>query len=98
MRHYPRVTGPQVTDSIQEDFMATANAPIKILTVDDHPLLREGMATIINSQPDMTVVGEAASGKEAIEAFRRLRPSITLMDLRLPDITGIEVLIAIQGE
>jgi DNA-binding NarL/FixJ family response regulator len=78
--------------------MATAVAPMRILTVDDHPLLREGMGTILNSQPDMSVVGEAASGKEAIEAFRKLRPDITLMDLRLPDITGIEVLIAILGE
>jgi DNA-binding NarL/FixJ family response regulator len=71
---------------------------IRVLCVDDHPLLREGIAVVINSQPDMSVVAEAASGAEAIEAFRRFRPDVTLMDLRLPDMSGIDALVAIRSE
>jgi DNA-binding NarL/FixJ family response regulator len=71
---------------------------IRILSVEDHPLLREGIAAIINSQPDMSIVGAPANGKEAIEAYRALRPDVTLMDLRLPDLNGIEVMIAIRTE
>jgi len=66
--------------------------------VEDHPLLREGIAAIINSQPDMLVVAAPANGSEALEAFRALRPDVTLMDLRLPDLNGIEVMIAIRAE
>lgn len=71
---------------------------IRILTVDDHPLFREGIATVIRSQPDMSLVAEAARGCEALELFRQCRPDVTLMDLRLPDLSGIEAMIAIRTE
>jgi DNA-binding NarL/FixJ family response regulator len=71
---------------------------IRVLSVDDHPLLREGICTIIRNEADMVLVGEASNGSEAIQMFRRLRPDITLMDLRMPDMSGIEALMAIRAE
>ncbi len=71
----------------------TATSPTRILSVDDHPLLREGIGAIINSQPDMSLEAFASNGKEAIETFRSLRPDVVLMDLKLPDLSGIDVTI-----
>src|SRR6266404_4231688 len=71
---------------------------IRVLCVDDHPLLREGISTIINSQPDMALVGEASNGNEAIRKFKEHRPDVTLMDLRLPDMSGVDSLIAIRAD
>nr|WP_297354626.1 response regulator transcription factor [uncultured Caldimonas sp.] len=70
--------------------------PISVLVVDDHPLLREGIAGVIADQPDMRLVGEATSGEEAIECFERLRPAVTLMDVRMAEMSGIDAMIAIR--
>jgi DNA-binding NarL/FixJ family response regulator len=72
--------------------------PIRILSVDDHPVFREGLGTIITSQQDMVLVAQAANAVEAVTEFRRHRPDITLMDLRLPGTNGTDTLIAIRGE
>ena len=71
---------------------------IRVFSVDDHPLLREGIAALVNNQPDMVLVGEASTGAEAIQQFRQHLPDVTLLDLRLPDMSGIDVLIAIRSE
>jgi DNA-binding NarL/FixJ family response regulator len=71
---------------------------IRVFCVDDHPLLREGIATLINNQPDMAVVGQASTGSEAIQGFRAHQPDIALMDIRLPDMSGIDAMIAIRTE
>lgn len=72
--------------------------PIRILTVDDHLLLREGIAALVASQSDMRVVGEASNGLEALEKFRKHRPDITLMDLVMPEMKGVDAIIAIRAE
>ena len=71
---------------------------IRILTVDDHPLLRSGIAALLADQKDMALAGEAATGREAVEEFRRLKPDITLMDIQMPEVDGIDAIIAIRGE
>ncbi len=74
------------------------NAPIKVLTVDDHPLMREGIAAVLKGEPDIVMVAEASNGREAIESFRAHRPDITLMDLQMPEMKGVEAISAIRGE
>ena len=71
---------------------------IRVLCVDDHPLMREGIAAVVRNEQDMTLAAEASNGREAILRFREHQPDVTLMDLRLPDISGIEALIAIRAE
>jgi DNA-binding NarL/FixJ family response regulator len=71
---------------------------IRVLSVDDHPLLREGIAALVNAESDMKLVAEAANGQEAIEKFRLHRPDVTLMDLQMPSLNGIEAIIGIRSE
>jgi len=71
---------------------------ITVFSVDDHPLLREGLATVINAQPDMRVIAQASNGLQAVERFRQHKPDVTLMDLSLPDMNGVEAMIAIRAE
>jgi len=78
--------------------MPTNPSPIRILTVDDHALLREGIAALVNAEADMKLVAEASNGQEAIEKFRLHRPDITLMDLQMPELNGIEAIISIHSE
>jgi DNA-binding NarL/FixJ family response regulator len=73
-------------------------ASIRILAVDDHPLLRQGIAALLSNQPDMNLVAEASNGREAVQQFRAHRPDVTLMDLQMPEMNGIDALIAIRGE
>src|SRR5260370_11850067 len=82
----------------RQELIADENSPIKILSVDDHPLLRDGIAALLEGQRDMVLVGESANGRDAIETFRAHRPDVTLMDLQMPEINGIEAIIAIRRE
>jgi DNA-binding NarL/FixJ family response regulator len=76
----------------------TANNPIRILTVDDHPVLREGIAAVLGSETDIVLVAEANNGREAIEKFRTHRPDVTLMDLQMPVMNGTDAILAIRKE
>ena len=78
--------------------MATNSGIIRILTVDDHALLRKGLAALLNAEPDMELVAEAANGKEAVAEFKKHRPDVTLMDLQMPEMGGIEAMIAIRND
>jgi DNA-binding NarL/FixJ family response regulator len=78
--------------------MNTSPNLIRILAVDDHPMLREGIASLVASQSDMELVAEASTGREAFEQFRNYRPDLTLMDLQMPDMDGIEAMVAIRDE
>ena len=71
---------------------------IRVLAVDDHPLLREGIAALIGCEEDMELIGEASNGREALDLFRKFRPDITLMDLQMPEMNGIDAIGAIRGE
>jgi DNA-binding NarL/FixJ family response regulator len=71
---------------------------IRVLAVDDHPLLRDGIAALIGSEEDMKLIGEASNGREALDLFRKYQPNITLMDLQMPDMNGIDAIGAIRGE
>src|SRR6266481_8492069 len=75
-----------------------ASGTIRILTVDDHPVLREGIAAVLESETDMVVIAEASNGHEAIEQFRTHRPDITLMDLQMPLMAGTDAILAIQKD
>ncbi|MBV9146947.1 MAG: response regulator transcription factor [Acidobacteria bacterium] len=78
--------------------MQSTSELIRILAVDDHPLLRSGIAALVNSEPDLKLVAEASNGKEAIVAFRAHQPDVTLMDLQMPGIDGLDAIIAIRAE
>ena len=78
--------------------MSDTSSKIRVLSVDDHPMVREGIASLIGVQPDMTLVGQAANGRDAIQQFRAHRPDVTLMDLQMPEMNGLDSLIAIRAE
>jgi len=78
--------------------MSADRPPIRILSVDDHPLFREGIATLLAGQSDLTLIGEASDGREAIDQFRRHRPDVTLMDLQMPEMNGVDAMAAIREE
>ena len=81
-----------------DEVMSAKPSPIRILAVDDHPVFRQGIAALIADQEDMTLVSEAANGREAIQQFREHRPDVTLMDLQMPELNGVDATIAIRNE
>src|SRR5215468_10088209 len=78
--------------------MSAEVKPIRILAVDDHPVFREGIASLLADDPEMLLVGEASNGLEAIRQFREHKPEITLMDLQMPEMSGLDAIMAIRGE
>src|SRR5271166_6940227 len=94
-RPFSRAQHPRAT---QRGKIMSKSASIRVFSVDDHQLIRKGIVMVNNDQPDMQVVGEASNGREAIQGFREHQPDVTLMDLRLPDMSGIDAMIAIRTE
>ena len=80
------------------ELVSNSSDLIRILAVDDHPLLRDGIAALVAGQPDMKIVAEGSNGREAIQLFRAHRPDVTLMDLQMPEMSGLDAIIAIRGE
>ena len=78
--------------------MNSSDQKVRVLVVDDHPLLREGIASLIGDQPDLALVGEASDGREAVERYQALRPDVTLMDLQMPQMSGIDAMLAIRSD
>src|SRR5271169_6859786 len=78
--------------------MSSDPSPIRILSVDDHPLIRQGVAALVATQADMNLIAQAANGREAIQQYREHRPDITLMDLQMPEMNGLDAINAIRGE
>ena len=78
--------------------MSERSAQIRILAVDDHVLVRQGIAVLISSEPELTLVAEASNGREAIQQFRAHRPDVTIMDLQMPEMNGLDAIIAIRAE
>jgi len=78
--------------------MSSGDDSIRILAVDDHPLFRSGIAALLSTRPDLSLIAEASNGREAIEKFREHRPNITLMDLQMPEMNGVDAMIAIRDE
>src|ERR1700722_9714919 len=78
--------------------MNSGSNPIRILATDDHPIFRQGIKGLLADQPDMTLVAEGCNGREAIQQYRLHRPDITLMDLQMPEMNGLDAVIAIRGE
>jgi DNA-binding NarL/FixJ family response regulator len=78
--------------------VSDGSAQIRILAVDDHALVRQGIAVLVGTQPDMTLVAQASNGREAIQQFRTHRPDVTLMDLQMPEMNGFDAIVAIRGE
>jgi len=78
--------------------VSDGSAQIRVLAIDDHALVRQGIAVLVGTQPDMTMIGEGSNGREAIQQFRTHRPDVTLMDLQMPEMNGFDAIVAIRGE